>query len=335
MNHIHYLPLEYIETRYTKHLDSDILSYLYTNVRGENFTKINPACKVRPLLPGQFLESSTTIEYKSKQIAEIASRYYDDHIQSGDIIWSSDLWFPGIESISYLNLFHKKDVKLRGLLHAGSWTDTDSVRKLERWAKNFEDIILDISDKIYVASKFIKEDLIQKRFVDPNKLIVTPFPLDSKIVKFKNNFPKEDIIIFNGRNHSEKQPWLFDELQYKLKDKYPNCKFIWTLNENLTKEEYYKLLAKSKIVVSFALQENFGYGIAEAVFLGCVPVLPNRLVYPEFYKHDTLYHTFSQCVELVDYIMCNYDDVYKNYTAFTLETFNNLNHDCFKTWFNE
>lgn len=331
---IHYLPLEKIDQRYTTHLDRDIESYFRKHPKLEAL-KYYPPCTIRPLKPGQFLEASTTIEFKSKQLADVAAGYYLDQIESGDVVWTSDLWFPGIESIPYLNLFHKKDVKLRGLLHAGSWTDTDSVRGLERWAKNFEDIILDISDKIYVASKFIKEDLIQKRFVDPNKLIVTPFPLDSNIVKFKNSSLKEDIIIFNGRNHTEKQPWLFDELQYKLKYKYPNCKFIWTLNENLTKEEYYKLLAKSKIVVSFALQENFGYGIAEAVFLGCVPVLPNRLVYPEFYKHDTLYHTFSQCVELVDYIMCNYDDVYKNYTAFTLETFNNLNHDCFKTWFNE
>lgn len=334
MKHIHYLPLEYIDSRYTKHLDSDILNFLYTNIGGENFTKIYPSCKHRPLKPGQFLESSTTIEFKSKQIAEIASRYYDDLIQDGDVIWSSDLWFPGIESISYLNLFHKRDVKLRGLIHAGSWTDSDSVRGLERWAKNFEDIVFDISDKLFVASNFIKNDIIQKRLVNPDKLIVTPFPLDRSLSKI--NIPeKEDIIIFNGRNHPEKQPWLFKQLETDLKEKFPSYKFIWTLEQDLTKDEYYKLLAKSKIVVSFALQENFGYGIAEAVYLGCVPIVPNRLVYPEFYSLATLYETYSQCVELVEHVLDNWDKTFKNYKAFRLDSFYTLNSNSFKTWFND
>ena len=52
-----------------------------------------------------------------------------EEFDSGDVIWSSDLWHPGLpESIAYMNYFAKKDVKLRGLIHAGSFTDTDFVR---------------------------------------------------------------------------------------------------------------------------------------------------------------------------------------------------------------
>lgn len=330
---IHYLPLEKIDQRYTTHLDIDIEMYFrqHSDLKA---LKYYPPCTIRPLKPGQFLEASTTIEFKSKQLADVAAGYYLDQIKSGDVVWTSDLWFPGIESIPYLNLFHKKDVKLRGLLHAGSWTDTDSIRGLERWAKNFEDIILDISDKIFVASNFIKNDIVQKRIVDPNKLIVTPFPLNESLVNYKSDI-KEDIIIFNGRNHPEKQPWLFTDLKNRLQEKYPNLKFVWTLEQDLSKDEYYKLLAKSKIVVSFALQENFGYGIAEASYLGCVPVLPNRLVYPEFYKSQTLYDTHYQCVELIENILDNWNNNWNNYNAFTLESFNNLNKDSFKIWFDE
>ena len=49
---------------------------------------------------------------------------------------------------------------------------------MERWAKNFEDIIFDISDTIFVASHFIKNDVIKKRIVNPNKLVVTHLPID-------------------------------------------------------------------------------------------------------------------------------------------------------------
>jgi len=57
--------------------------------------------------------------------------------------------------------------------------------------------------------------------------------------------------------------------------------------------------------VSFALQENFGYSIAEAVYLGCVPILPNRLVYPELYIEEYLYNTFDEACNMVSEIIYN------------------------------
>ena len=87
----------------------------------------------------------------------------------------------------------------------------------------------------------------------------------------------------------------------KLRDN--NIKFINTLEHNYSKEEYYNLLAKSKVVISFALQENFGYSIAEAVYLGCIPILPNRLVYPEFYSGEYLYDTFDEACKMVENVI--------------------------------
>jgi glycosyltransferase involved in cell wall biosynthesis len=48
-----------------------------------------------------------------------------------------------------------------------------------------------------------------------------------------------------------------------------------------TVEEYARLLWRSDIVVSTAVQEFFGIGPIEAMYCGCVPVLPRRLSYPE------------------------------------------------------
>ena len=116
-----------------------------------------------------------------------------------------------------MNYFAKKDVKIRGFLHAGSFTDTDFVRDMERWSKNFEDVIFDIADRVYVASNFIKQDVIKKRLIDPNKLVVTGLPLDTvELDKYKDKYEKEDLVVFNGRNVDEKQPWLFEQLQHRL-----------------------------------------------------------------------------------------------------------------------
>lgn len=45
--------------------------------------------------------------------------------------------------------------------------------------------------------------------------------------------------------------------------------------------EYLELLGRSHLVVSTARQEFFGVSIAEAMAAGVIPVVPNRLAYPE------------------------------------------------------
>ncbi len=44
---------------------------------------------------------------------------------------------------------------------------------------------------------------------------------------------------------------------------------------------YEAWLKKGKVVVSTARQENFGISMVEAISAGCIPLLPNRLSYPE------------------------------------------------------
>ncbi len=56
-----------------------------------------------------------------------------------------------------------------------------------------------------------------------------------------------------------------------------------------SKEEYYSLLSASNIVISTAIQENFGISIVEAVSAGCYPLLPHRLSYPEIIPEQ--YHS--------------------------------------------
>jgi len=45
--------------------------------------------------------------------------------------------------------------------------------------------------------------------------------------------------------------------------------------------EYLDWLRRGDIVVSTAIQENFGIAVAEAIRMGCYPLLPRRLSYPE------------------------------------------------------
>ena len=45
--------------------------------------------------------------------------------------------------------------------------------------------------------------------------------------------------------------------------------------------DYLNMLASCNVVVSTAIQENFGIAVIEAILCGCQPLLPDRLAYPE------------------------------------------------------
>jgi len=59
-------------------------------------------------------------------------------------------------------------------------------------------------------------------------------------------------------------------------------------------EDYARFLSMADIIISTAMQENFGFSIAEAVYCRTLPLLPNDLSYPELlprkFHRDFLYH---------------------------------------------
>lgn len=335
-----YLPVEHGEMRNNTLYDREITKYLDKNKI--DYVRLLPDLGKRTIKKGSFLDAPTTIETKSWQIAKIAEMYHNDEINDGDIIFTSDLWFPGLESIAYLNYFCNKDVKIRGLLHAGSFTDTDFVRDMERWAKGFEDMLFDIVDKIYVGSEFIKYDVIKKRYVNPDKIEVTPFPLDFDLMdevkaELKStNTGRSDMILFSARNVAEKQPHLFGEMKNHFIEK--DWTFYNTMagSTKLTKKELYHAMGKSKVMVSFALQENYGVSLLEAAYMGCQIVAPDRLVYPEFYNTWNLYNTFPEALELVDGILRMSNDEFGEFRSPSLIKIDreNMIDNSIKKWFN-
>ena len=53
--------------------------------------------------------------------------------------------------------------------------------------------------------------------------------------------------------------------------------------------DYQQLLQQCDVVVSTALHDYQGIAILEAVQAGCVPLLPNQIVYPEIFSNEYLY----------------------------------------------
>lgn len=68
------------------------------------------------------------------------------------------------------------------------------------------------------------------------------------------------------------------------------------LGEPGSRSAYAELLASSDIAVSTAQNEFFGLAMMEAAYAGCLPLVPERLAYPELYRPE---HRYASTDELV------------------------------------
>ncbi len=85
----------------------------------------------------------------------------------------------------------------------------------------------------------------------------------------------------------ERTPSCFSEAQHEFASEICHWGF-------LRKDEYLALLLKADCIVSTAIHEFFGIAVVEAMSAGCVPVLPNRLSYPELIWNDPQH--FDRCL---------------------------------------
>jgi len=85
---------------------------------------------------------------------------------------------------------------------------------------------------------------------------------------------------------------------------------------------YCEWLKKGAIVVSTAQQENFGISVVEAIRFGCIPLLPNRLAYPEVIpKHCHPHVLYDDQVDLVSKL-CGLIRHFRDYLDLRIELVN-------------
>ncbi len=84
------------------------------------------------------------------------------------------------------------------------------------------------------------------------------------------------------------QPAIFDQIKNQFDQQISHWGFV----EKRT--DYLAILDQSQVVLSTAHHEFQGLAVAEAVAMGCTPLVPNRLVYPELYPASCCYQTNGQ-----------------------------------------
>lgn len=183
-------------------------------------------------------------------------------------------------------------------------------------------------------------NIVQKSQVTYMGCDFQPF---SNLKKTKNDSP---VILWNHRWEFDKQPHIFFECLYKLQELNYDFEVI-ILGENSQvhpkefieakkrlsdriihigfaecRDDYASFLARADIVISTAIQENFGFAVLEAMFCRALPLLPERLSYPEIlnseFHDDFLYKSQDDLLAKLKKYLTNinaYDDVRSKISA--------------------
>lgn len=297
-----YIPLETYDRRYTRdwveQFENEFLKNKidYITMQGQPLVKkLGSASDV--------LDSCGTNYFKATQLANIMKRINDGTIGiDGDVFLFADLWFPGIESLFYVRNNLKLNFKITGVLHAGSWDKFDFTYRngMRPWAEHIERGWLKDFDMVFVATSFHRElifqNLIKGKFENEfeiiSKIKVTGIPFYAGPLRYKHLISydlKENIVVFPHRLAPEKNPEVFDMLAEML----PEYKFVKTVEATKNSVEYFDLLARSKVMLSFADQETFGYSTVEAMALDNYVMVPDALSYKETVPRECRYEPFN------------------------------------------
>jgi hypothetical protein len=293
------LPIESLEMRYSSQWLSWFKNIMIDDKRVDSLVIIDPDPLTTEITNGAFLDVCGTNYYKAMQLASCSEMIHNGQVDENTVFFMHDAWFPGIEMLAYMRDGLGIKFKIAGCLHAGTYDPTDFTSKkgMGMWGRDLEQSWFELYDKLFVATSYHKNLIQMNRVIVPDKLVVTGFPIYKPLVDM--GCAKEKIVVFPHRLTEDKQPELFDELARLMSSIYPDWQFIKTQDVKRTKQEYYDLLRRASIAVSFAKHENWGIGMQEATMVGCIPVVPDRLSYKEMYSPEFRFADFADAFHRV------------------------------------
>lgn len=241
----------------------------------------------------------------SRLIKKLSTNQYDR-------ILFIDFFNPGMELVRYFSEQTQHEVKMASLLHGGTFVagdiyDADWVRQSEKlWGSLYE--------RVYVPSDYALSQLPDTLKA---KTSVHPWGMDNvALTGYAKPYSRRAIdVIFPHRLNADKGT---DDLANIIRS-LPDVTFVVTSPSSIagslpaalsgldnlsvvtcaSTADLHKVMGDSKVVLSCAKQELFGYSVAEAVSLGCIPVAPRNQVYTELYDEKYLYDGIGGCCALI------------------------------------
>ena len=317
---IFYMGLESYQARYTYQLTDwtkrayDKRNIDYTIVPGETIDDSEA------IVTGQVLDAHGRSYFGMSQMMNLVKMLKAGEITDKDVIFFEDMFQPGMESLPYiLQQTPKKyqpHIYLRCLAQAVDPDDFVHVWGMSKWMSLYEQMCNEIPNVHILATN--EEMVAHMRIANWKAPIYNISGLSfgkeevQSRVEQKPFVERSQRVVFGARWDQEKQPQFFMDLATKFKEEHPAVEFaicsggplrsnnqfyveeakhlakkgIITIHENLKKNEYYNILADSRVLFNCALQDWVSNTVSEADALGTNVLFPAYRSFPETFAND-------------------------------------------------
>jgi len=207
-----------------------------------------------------FTNEPRYIEFELNAVRRVLS-----NARRGDKVLWLDLDYPGF-SVPSAFLLANRGVENYGVLHGAYFNEGDVWSGLpsRKW---FMRGAMEVARKVFVATNYFKNRLVEEVGVSPDKVVVTGLPFDPSLFEFSIREKQSNKIVVVIGNDSISIP------DYNV-----------IVGKGLSRKMFIELLAKARYVVVNKRAETFGYAALEALASGAIVIAPSKFSYPEF-KH--------------------------------------------------
>lgn len=278
------------------------------------------------IVTGQVLDAHGRSYYALSQMMNLVKLLREGKITGEDVIFFEDMFHPGIESLPYIfdqiDCSMRPRVFVRCLAQTIDPDDFVHVWGMKQWMMKYEQMvdnfvygILASSEEMVAHIKIagwdslvynisglaFSKDEVHQRLLNTGERIKT---FDERKMR----------VAFSSRWDQEKQPEFYMDLIEAWHERYPDSGIEFAvfsgaklksnddsymsrtralhkegkmnIYENLSKEEYYRLLNDTRVAFNCALQDWVSNTVSEADALGCNVLFPAYRSFPETFSND-------------------------------------------------
>jgi glycosyltransferase involved in cell wall biosynthesis len=319
MGKLYYMGLEPYEGRYTlqlQHWSEEVFKR-----RGVEYEVIHGELldSSKSIVTGQVLDAHGRSYYSLTQMAKLVAKMKAGEITWEDTIFFEDMFTPGMEVLPYImdqtTPEYCPNIWVRCLAQTIDPDDFLHVWHMEEWMSKYEHMV-NVFVKGVLASN---EEMVAHMKIagwnvpiyNISGLAFSKEEVQSRVPVRKDFHDRKRRVCFAARFDQEKQPNFYMDMIERLKP-YHDIEFcvlsggplrsndelilqrareleqkgMLTIHENLKKNEYYELLADSRVLFNCALQDWVSNTASEADALGTNCLYPAYRSFPETFAND-------------------------------------------------
>ena len=320
MRKLWYCGLEPYEGRYTLQLQQ--WSEAVFKRRGINYEVIHGELldTSKSIVTGQVLDAHGRSYYSLTQMAKLVAKMKAGEITWEDTIFFEDMFTPGMEALPYImdqtTTEFRPQIWVRCLAQTIDPDDFLHVWDMQDWMRNYEHMINHFVTGVLASNEEMVAHMKIAGWNVPiyniSGLAFGKEEVQSRVPNRKNFFDRKRRVCFAARFDQEKQPGFFMDLVERVTN-YTNTEFCvlsggplrsnddgylerarnleaqgkLKIYENLKKNEYYEILADSRILFNCALQDWVSNTASEADALGTNCLYPAYRSFPESFANDS------------------------------------------------